>query len=135
MFLLRPKSRRHYSSSSNNGVYGLESDVDSVDRGVLYEAMREKGIRKGLIERVKEVLSETRSMVRVGGMTERSFWRGVRQGCLLSSVLFNIVIADLEEEMGRIKWGGIRIGERKIYMLAKIYTWTISCYFRRMRRG
>lgn len=111
--------------------------MDSVDRGVLYEAMREKGIRKGLIERVKEVLSETRSMVRVGGMTERSFWtaRGVRQGCLLSSVLFNIVIADLEEEMGRIKWGGIRIGERKIYMLAKIYTWTISCYFRRMRRG
>lgn len=29
--------------------------------------------------------------------------RRVRQGCPLSLILFNILIADMEEEMGRIK--------------------------------
>lgn len=35
---------------------------------------------------------------------------GVRQDCLLSPLLFNLLMADLEEEMGRVKWRG---GESK----------------------
>lgn len=80
---------------------------DSVDRAVMIEAIRERGVREGLIERVEEVIRETRSRVRVGGKIGESFWtaRGVRQECLLSPLLF-ILLADLEEEMGRVKWGG-----------------------------
>lgn len=33
-------------------------------------------------------------------------------------MLFNILLADIEEEMGRVKWGGVRIGEKRIYTLA-----------------
>jgi len=43
--------------------------------------------------------------------------KGVRQGCPANSVLFNILIADLEEEMNKVKWGGIRLGEKRIYSL------------------
>lgn len=41
------------------------------------------------------------------------FWRGrgVRQSCPLSLLLFNILLADMEEELRKIKWGRkIRLG-------------------------
>lgn len=68
-------------------------------------------MRKDLVERVGEILRETRSRVRVGGEMGENFWTArVRQGCLLSPILFNLLIADLEEEMERVKWGGGKIG-------------------------
>jgi len=72
---------------------------------MIYKTMKERGIREGLIEKVKEVFRETKSRVKIGGELGESFWtaRGVRQRCPLSPMLFNIVIADLEV-MGRVKW-------------------------------
>jgi len=37
----------------------------------------------------------------------------------VESHLFNLLLADLEDEMGRIKWeGGIKIGEGRVHSLA-----------------
>lgn len=76
-------------------------------------------MRKGLVERVEEILRKTRSRVRVGGKTGAGFWtaKGVRQGCPLSADLFNLVMADLEEEMGKVKWAGVRLEEDRMYSL------------------
>lgn len=36
----------------------------------------------------------------------------------MSPLLFNLLIADLEEEMSKVKWGGTKIGGKRIYTLA-----------------
>jgi len=98
----------------------LKAAFDSVDREVLGRAMRERGINEALVGRCEEMVRETRSRVMIGGDLSDVFWtgRGVRQGCPLSPGLFNLVTADLEEELRKGLWGGVRLGGQKVYTLA-----------------
>lgn len=58
----------------------LKAAFDSVNRGVLIEAMREREIRERLIGRVEEMVKETKSTVRIEGEIGEIFWtaRGIR---------------------------------------------------------
>lgn len=98
----------------------LKVAFDSVDREVLMESMKERGIREELRKRIEEVYRETKSRVRVGEKVGENFWtaRGVRQGCPMSPYLFNIVMADMEEVMRRGGWGGVKLEGEKVYCLA-----------------
>lgn len=44
----------------------LKAAFDTVSRKTVVEAMKERGVRKGLVERIEEMLRETRSRVRIG---------------------------------------------------------------------
>lgn len=60
----------------------MKADFDSVDREILIESIRKRGVRGGLVVRCEELLRKTVSRVRVGNKEGNSFWleRGVRQG-------------------------------------------------------
>lgn len=68
----------------------------------------------------REIYASTKNAVRVRGKVSGSFWaeKGVRQGCPLSSSLFSILIADIEEELKKGRTGGVLIGKRRIWSLA-----------------
>jgi len=89
----------------------LKAAFDKVDRKILWKAMEERGIRRELIERVKEIYEQTKNAVKVHGNTTNWFEtrKEERQGCPLSPLLFALVIADVEEEMKKGQVGGVWI--------------------------
>ncbi|XP_043464490.1 uncharacterized protein LOC122499949 [Leptopilina heterotoma] len=92
----------------------------SVNRGILWKTLRDFGIGQGFIERIKEFYEDTREKVKIGEELGEEFWlgRGLRQGCPLSPILFNLLMADLEEKMERKGKGGVILGKRRVYVLA-----------------
>ncbi|XP_023247234.1 uncharacterized protein LOC111643501 [Copidosoma floridanum] len=98
----------------------LTAAFDTVNRERLWEVMKEEGMSKGLIERVKELYEETMVTVKVNNTYSDKFWstKGVRQGCVLSSILFCIYIAALEKEYKNRNVGGVVIGGIRVWSLA-----------------
>jgi len=105
-------------------MYGFFMDLkaafDKVNRKMLWEAMVRRGVRNGLIERVKKIYVSTKNAVRIHEEKSGWFWTEVevRQGCPLSPILFTLLIANVEEEMKKGQIGGIRIGKETMWSLA-----------------
>lgn len=96
----------------------LKAAFDNLDRNILWGMMKKRGITAKLIERVREIYDEVKCRIRVGGIESEEFWveKGVRQGCPLSPTLFNIYIADIEEELIK-STGGVKIRKEKVRCL------------------
>lgn len=98
----------------------LKAAFDTVSRKTVVEAMKERGVRKGLVERIEEVLRETRSRVRIGGGR-----RGILDGERGETGMPNAVQYDIgrprggtkESEVGRDKDRGGEV----YYMLTTWY--------------
>jgi hypothetical protein len=72
----------------------LRKAYDSVNRDLLWKAMREYGVSEKIIKIVNSLYENTRAKVRVKGKLSEflSLKTGVKQGCVLSPLLFNIFI-------------------------------------------
>lgn len=97
----------------------LRSAFNRIDRRILWEAMKRRGIRRGLIKRTKEFYESTTNVVKVNGVQSGGFWteKGVRQGCPLSLV-FTLLTADVEDEMKKGQIDGVQIGKKRFWTLA-----------------
>lgn len=68
---------------------------------------------------IEEILGETMSRVRVRGQIGEEFWRqreksrGGKGRKALSPMLFNVLLANLEEDVAKGGWGGVKTGEKK----------------------
>ena len=99
----------------------LRATFDLVDRRVILRALEKRGVRKGLREKVEDVYRETIGMVKVVEETGKAFriGKGVRQGCPLSPIVFNILTADLEEELMKGSSGGVKLRGKRVCSLAE----------------
>ncbi|KAK5873269.1 hypothetical protein PBY51_018325 [Eleginops maclovinus] len=92
----------------------LEKAYDRVPREILWEVLREYGVRGSLLRGIQSLYSQSESCVRVLGSTSDRFpvRVGLRQGCALSPILFVIFMDRISRRSrgGRgLQFGGLRI--------------------------
>lgn len=71
------------------------------------------GLPGMMINAVQCIYSDVQWCVRVDGI-RREFFNvssGLKQGCILSTVLFNLILNDLIIELSATSWCGVIIGE------------------------
>lgn len=98
----------------------LEVPFDNVDRRILWRILRDRGINEKLVKIIKKIYEETEVMIKNKQKFTEKFWtrKGVRQGCVMSPLLFNIYMAELEEYFENRNVGGIEIGKVRVWNLA-----------------
>ena len=71
------------------------------------------------MDNIERIYREMKSKVKIGKNYTESLWtEDVKQGCVLSPLLFILFIADIEEYLRKTQEGGITIGNKRVYALA-----------------
>ena len=80
---------------------------DRVNRSLLWEKLHSLGIRGPMLRALKSLYRSVRCSVRVNGIESEWFnvTTGLRQGCILSPLLFNLLSNDIIQEINSIKCG------------------------------
>jgi hypothetical protein len=90
----------------------LRKAYDSVDRETLWNILELYGVRGKLLEAIKVLYKDTRAVVRVGDeeSDKINLMRGVKQGCVLSPMIFNISMDFVTRQaMMRFEEEGLRL--------------------------
>ena len=85
------------------GFIDLKKAYDSVDRCALWNRLKSLGIGGKIFDSIKAIYSDLKCKVKVGDKCSDSFPVdvGLRQGCVLSPILFSAYVNDLMEELRR----------------------------------
>jgi len=124
MILNHIMQKKKRKGGKNGKVYMLFADLkavfDNVDRDILWEELKRKGVKKQLIERMGKIYEETEVMVKTTqGYTKFKTRKGVRQGCVIILILFDLYLAEIDKRMKERGIGGVGIGRtRRIWSLA-----------------
>lgn len=80
---------------------------------MLWEKISRYGIREEIVSSIEILYKETTCIVIMGEKTTRRFWikKGLRQGAPLSSLLFLIYVADVEQHMKGKGNRGVMLGK------------------------
>ena len=100
---------RKYCHKRKKRIYGCFVDFskafDCVPRDILIKKLKDRGINGKVLEIIKTLYLEDTASVKIGNKFSKPFKtnRGVRQGCVLSPLLFILFLSDLQELLDRSK--------------------------------
>lgn len=91
---------------------------DSINRNLLWKKLTDIGMSSRMLSAVRSLYHNVTSCVRLNGMFSDWFNvnTGLRQGCSLSTILFNIFINDLATSLKNLN-KGVDIGNEKVCIL------------------
>ena len=108
-------TRRKRKLSLFCAFIGYKKAYNCISRDILWDRLSKKGISDKLFAAVKSLYSSVFACVRVNNLT--SVNRGVRQGCCLSPLLFNLFINDLALKIKSLGKGADIDNERVCLLL------------------
>ena len=88
---------------------------DSIPRDILFQKLISKGIKGKVFNLLKNIYLHEESKVKIGKHLSETITvnQGVRQGCILSPLLFNIFISDLPSQLEKPEHHAPNINESK----------------------
>ena len=95
------ETRKRNKLSTYCAFIDFKKAYDYVDRKILWERLQRFGVSGRMLSAVKSLYSNITACVKINGMCTDWFTvrTGLRQGCLLSPILFNLFIDDLAVQL------------------------------------
>jgi hypothetical protein len=118
LFVLTETIRIRTGKVTYAGFIDVKKAYDTVWRAGLWKRLWEEGVRGKMWRVVKGMYQTVESAVLVGDESTEWFKleAGVRQGCVMSPILFSLFINGLARELKR-KGQGVNIGGRRVQLL------------------
>ena len=111
-------TREKKKQSTIAGFIYLTNAYDSIQRQLLWGKLSEFGIGGKIMRALNSLYENVKSCVKINNM-QTSFFEvnvGLKQGCLLSPLLFNFYIDDLTDKLNFVD-SGILIHEERVNIL------------------
>ena len=116
--LIRKNCRRN-----NSKIYSCFIDFsrafDSIPRNILLKKLLSHNINGSVFNIIRTIYTRDKAGIKIGNKRTEYFevQKGVRQGCVLSPLLFNIFVSDIIKEMELSTNTRFRIGNTEIFSL------------------
>ena len=112
------EKRKSQHKSTFAAFIDLRKAYDCVNRSMLWFKLREYGVSGNMYQSLKAMYIGTESRLRINAQYSNWFnvSAGLKQGCILSPLLFNLFINDLAETLTQTGVG-IPIGDKKMPVL------------------